>query len=86
LSSNNRTAGQKIQVTGSLQPLSRKRSNVEAVRMKEALRALRELRATGHLRGAKPASEPLTEVVGLVSGAMLGSAVWILLLRLTWFG
>lgn len=54
--------------------------------MRVALHALRELRAAGLAHHAKPGAEPLTEVVGLLSGAMLGGVLWILLLHLTWFG
>jgi hypothetical protein len=51
--------------------------------MRAALVALRELQAARALHPAKPDAEPLCEIVGLISGALLGSVMWILLLRLT---
>jgi hypothetical protein len=53
--------------------------------MRVVLDALHELRAAGFLHKQNTACEPINEVVGLLSGALLGSALWILLLRLTWF-
>ena len=60
----------------------RGRSNVQAGSMRVALHALRELRAAGLLPHGKPGSEPIEEVVGLLVGALLGGALWILLLHL----
>ena len=53
--------------------------------MRVVLDALHELRAAEILHKQNTACEPFDEVAGLLSGAMLGSALWILLLRLTWF-
>ena len=53
--------------------------------MKVALDALRELRGAEFLHGRSSRQEPMNEVAGLLSGAMLGSVLWIILLRLTWF-
>lgn len=53
--------------------------------MRVVLDALHELRAAEFLHKQDTVCEPFNEVVGLLSGAMLGSALWILLLRLTWF-
>ena len=53
--------------------------------MKEVLHALHELRAAKDSSDRIKVGESFNEVVGLLSGAMLGSALWILLLRLTWF-
>ena len=60
----------------------RGKSDVEAGSMRVALHALRELRAAGLLPHGKPGSEPIEEVVGLLVGALLGGALWILLLHL----
>lgn len=52
--------------------------------MRIAMHALRELRVAGLALIEKPGSEPLPEVVGLLSGALLGTIGWLLLLGLTW--
>lgn len=53
--------------------------------MQVALDALRELRALGGRRSGNADFDTFNEFAGLLSGALLGSALWILLLRLTWF-
>jgi hypothetical protein len=58
---------------------------VEGKLMRVVLDALHELRAAEFLQTQNKACEPINEVAGLLSGTMLGSALWILLLRLTWF-
>ena len=53
--------------------------------MRIALQALRELRGAEFLHRGNSRHDPMDEVAGLLSGALLGSALWFLLLRLTWF-
>ena len=53
--------------------------------MRVALEALRELRGAEFLHGRSARQEPMNEVEGLLSGALFGSVLWIVLLRLTWF-
>ena len=53
--------------------------------MRIALQALRELRGAEFLHHGNLYHDPMNEVVGLLSGVLLGSALWFLLLRLTWF-
>ena len=53
--------------------------------MRIALQALRELRGAEFLHHDNLCHDPMNEVVGLLSGALFGSALWFLLLRLTWF-
>ena len=54
--------------------------------MRVALHALRELRAAGLPPHRKPGTEPIGEIGGFVIGALLGAALWVLLLHLTLLG
>lgn len=53
--------------------------------MHVVLEAIRELRAAEAKHVPVPGRESFSEIVGLLSGATLGSALWLLLLHLTWF-
>lgn len=50
--------------------------------MRVALHALRELREAGFQHRRKAGTEPIDEVAGLLTGSLLGSALWFLLLHL----